>query len=301
MEKDKINLIYIASNGRSGSTLLELMLNAHPKVWTVGELQVLPWELLTPKDSRGCGCGRNVTDCEIWGPIIDQNYEALEKGSIHRFRDSHGAGRVLRFNELLYVYSQIKNKKERNGKIVKYGKENYELLEKVLDQINKDQHRNISWIVDSSKDLYRLMWLQQSGRFNIFVLHLIKDPRAFIYSMTRQLNGHKKYTSTFRMIVRWIVENRLIKAVCSHHFEPESVMRIEYERLAERPDEMMRNVCNRVGLDYDVDMVENFRTLNHGVSGNQMRHESRGIVLDEKWKTGLAFLQKLMIKIFVLK
>ena len=38
----KIKLIYIASNGRSGSTLLDMLIGKHKSCFTLGEFQVLP-------------------------------------------------------------------------------------------------------------------------------------------------------------------------------------------------------------------------------------------------------------------
>ena len=41
----KIQVLYIVSNGRSGSTLLQMLLNLHKNIFTVGEIQELPNEL----------------------------------------------------------------------------------------------------------------------------------------------------------------------------------------------------------------------------------------------------------------
>ncbi len=61
MQKDKFKLIYIASNGRSGSTLLDLLLGTHSNIWILGEFQNLPWELIEPRQT--CGCGTAVEHC----------------------------------------------------------------------------------------------------------------------------------------------------------------------------------------------------------------------------------------------
>ena len=65
-------LVYIASLGHSGSTLLDLVLGSHSKYIGLGEIaQVL-------KDSKDdflktrkvrCSCGEFMNDCEFWSPV----------------------------------------------------------------------------------------------------------------------------------------------------------------------------------------------------------------------------------------
>ena len=66
-KENPINLVYIASSGRSGSTLLELILNNFDEVWTVGELNILPWEI--KETTQFCGCGQEVKNCGFWSLV----------------------------------------------------------------------------------------------------------------------------------------------------------------------------------------------------------------------------------------
>ena len=65
---DKINLVYIASIGRSGSTLLESMLGAHSRVQTMGELHIWPHEI-EGGGIRPCSCGEFVEACKFWSYV----------------------------------------------------------------------------------------------------------------------------------------------------------------------------------------------------------------------------------------
>ena len=65
---DRIPLIYIAGPSHCGSTLLDLMLGSASGVWTLGEAQVLP--VLANEDTRPCGCGRRIHECDFWGPVL---------------------------------------------------------------------------------------------------------------------------------------------------------------------------------------------------------------------------------------
>ena len=53
-------MIYIAGTSHSGSTLLELMLNAHPDVISVGELAKLKQQLRTDDERQSAGLRRYV-------------------------------------------------------------------------------------------------------------------------------------------------------------------------------------------------------------------------------------------------
>lgn len=96
--KGRIPVVYILSNGRSGTTLLDMLLGSAPSAWTMGEAQLLPWELR--KNHSPCGCGRDLTACPFWQRVLPE--VPVDEGPypIERFRERHGGGRVLRWGLL---------------------------------------------------------------------------------------------------------------------------------------------------------------------------------------------------------
>ena len=67
-----VKVIFIASLSHSGSTLLDLMLNAHPEVASVGELKQLGRfaRLEKPNRQLRCTCGaENLMSCEFWTKV----------------------------------------------------------------------------------------------------------------------------------------------------------------------------------------------------------------------------------------
>jgi hypothetical protein len=70
----KQKLVFIASLSHSGSTLINLLLGAHPKLVGLGEidtvLQMDSAQLESEKVMR-CSCGNKVRDCAFWQPAID--------------------------------------------------------------------------------------------------------------------------------------------------------------------------------------------------------------------------------------
>lgn len=59
-------LIYIGGYGRSGSTLLEYLLSASPKVVACGEVSAA---LRRRVIKEICTCGRHANDCPVWSPF----------------------------------------------------------------------------------------------------------------------------------------------------------------------------------------------------------------------------------------
>ena len=139
-------LIYILASGRSGSTLLDKLVSAHPDINGYGEIGRLPNRL--SNSPQYCGCKKPIEDCDLWRPVLleilkeDQwsfekwnnyllNY-LFEKNDIivessgnlerlknleSKFSDSFDLKIIyLRRNPLGVVYSMSKKKRRADGK-----------------------------------------------------------------------------------------------------------------------------------------------------------------------------------------
>lgn len=287
----KIKLIYISSNGRSGSTLLDMLIGIHSKCFTLGEFQVLPIDYLY--NTQPCGCNRRVDSCDFWADIIEQNKNIIINGTISKFRN-FGYGKVLRWNELQEIYLNI-NKSDFNL-IKKYGQENFLVLKSVFEKVKKS--KDVYYLVDASKDPYRLKWLAQSGYFDLNVLHIIKDPMAFVYSMIKEEKSFiKKMYLTLRMSIRWVIENLIIVKVANKYIGKRKYLKIKYEKLASDHTVQLQSIFNFLKI-YDHSISDNrFRHYNHAISGNKMRNENNSIYLDEKWKKEMGIFFKFICNI----
>ena len=302
-QQDKINLIYVASIGHSGSTLLESILGAHSQIATCGEIHIWPHEI----DSDGvmpCGCGKSIPDCSFWNNI-KQRINPLQQLSpqIHFFREQHNAGHTFRFNRI-GDFAKAPISSATMHKIKTYGQNNYEVYAAFLAEMEQLKGRKFNWIVDASKDPYRLLWLARSGLFNIKVLHVVKNPRAFAYSMLKRLPEdeinvfHSRLYETVRQSLKWSIENHFIHKVAQNHLNASDYLLVNYEQLASNPVETFQTVCSIVGCDFEPEAVENFREGSlHTIAGNPMRYQSKGIYLDEKWKNLLPVFNRKVAEI----
>ena len=78
----RMKVIYIAGTSHSGSTLLDLMLNAHPKIMSVGEVVNLHRQLTykNPKKKtyRPCSCGApSLWACQFWSSINERMLQTI--------------------------------------------------------------------------------------------------------------------------------------------------------------------------------------------------------------------------------
>ena len=279
--KKKINLIYIASNGRSGSTLLDMLLGRHKNCFTLGEFQVLSIEYIVNKHL--CGCGKRLDMCDFWDGIIKKNKKIIFDGSISRFRKNDN-GSVLRWKELKDIFFNTFNSKKE---ISRYGLENYKVLKSLIK--TAQSNKKINFLIDASKDPYRLAWLLRSKYFEIKILHIIKLPEAFVYSMCKnEQNFVKRWFKTIRMSLRWILQNIIISKVSNKH----SKKKIRYEELALNTHTNLKEIFNFLNLKYQNTSKDVFQKKNHAIAGNIMRFNSRKILLDDKWKSKMSKLDK---------
>ena len=289
---ERVPLVYVLSNGRSGSTLLDLLVGSHPEAWSVGELQILPFELEHARD--GCGCGRGFEACDFWEPLLVDRSFAEGPAPIHHFRDGRRHGRVLRTEHL----SDVVRGRVRGSRAVLargYGERNAALLEGVRSAAEARRGGPVRWIVDASKDPYRLAWLAASGRFDLRVLHLTKDPRAFVYSMTRG-EERRDPRRIARFTGRWVVENAIMRRVARTAVGADRVRTVRYEDLAGAPERTLAELGGWLGLPDLERSLETFRQVeNHAVSGNEMRWRSGSVRLDERWRTRLSPLERTFV------
>jgi len=275
-------LIYIASTGRSGSTILELLLNASDFLWSTGEIYTLPWEI---KRNGKCGCGKQIKACEFWTSVIDKDNKILEIGNnISRFREYHFGGKFFRPLYLLNILFQSRFFEKEA--LCAFCKDNKKLFINIAASGSMSK-KDIRYIVDASKDFYRLYWLSRCSEIDLKVIHIVKDPRAYVYSNVKRFKkGHKsRWLQTIRMSAKYMVENSIIDLIVKR-LEKENVFFVRYEDLASSPEIVMQNMFQWLNVPYQHHIIHSFRKVkNHAIAGNYTRHLRTEIRLDEEWKT----------------
>lgn len=291
-----IDLVYIASTGRAGSTLLEMLLNAHSSIASCGELQIWPRELTLGRGNP-CGCGRPVVECPFWKGV-QARVDPLSQPEprIDHFRSGWRGGRVYR-RELIARMLAAPAQGTPSPAEGTYGANHQALLAALGDVWEEHGGRRPRWLVDASKDPYRLFWLLRCGLFRIKTIHLVRDPRGYACSAAgvgrRPLSRPRRLRAVAVQAAVWRLQNHLVREVLARHAAPADHCTVTYESLASAPEATLRRVCTLLDCAFEPGMIAGFRDAPvHAISGNAMRFERRGIELDESHRRSLSAVER---------
>lgn len=240
-------LIFISSLAHSGSTVLDLLLGSHPDIISLGEIYSAIEEFNKPQ--RICTCGREVPNCRVWGPVRRE----LDKKSHYTFAEAY----------------------------------------KILFKVVEDVYGKDKIIVDSSKWITPLKLVSEEFNDKLYTLFLLKDIRSFVYSMglneRRKIQRKKEWDKIYKAsfpynTVLWFWHNLQLKQyITNHSFR---YLQLGYEELCFHPKEILKKVCNFLGIEFVEDMLKPENSESHIIRGNEMRYDRnklKGIYYDNRW------------------
>ncbi len=279
-----VALLYVAGYGRSGSTVLDMLLDSRDGVVGLSEVTHLFQYL---HEGKSCSCGESVLDCQFWAPVIAD----LKKSHVDNWQK---LARITKKLEARPVWwSSLFLRKELSV----YGR----AWSLVFESIAKTNQ--IRLIVDSSKTtrrtVSRMRLLSKVCHFNVGMTHLVRDPRAVINSYLKgnnveleKGNAVAKKGGVFRVIPSWILTNLAVHL--TSRFTRKRV-RVRYEDLVSDPSQQLSRIGNMLGLELAVTDVQAEVSSGHGIAGNRVRRQaSQRLVLDEQWKQSLSNGKKRM-------
>lgn len=277
-------VLFIAAWGRSGTTILDNILNSYESVFTVGELTYL-W-LRGLQQRRPCGCGVPVPECPLWREILRAAYGDDPPSATEVYALQRRALRVRHTPALL---------RTRPGPDV----ERYRRLMASLYRAVADV-TGATLIVDSSKSPADAATLSGIDGVQPYLLHVVRDPRAVAYSWSRTTSHHDASTpglthhhSPAESSRLWLGWNLLIERTARAY--PGRHRRLRYEDFMVEPRDTVEGLLRFVGLPEEVvsppaggPFVDR-RTVrlrpNHTVSGNPSRFRTGevSLKLDDRW------------------
>jgi hypothetical protein len=261
-----MKIIYIAGTSHSGSTLLDLMLNAHPQIVSAGELQNLNRQLQYKNPDKKiyspCSCGApSLWECDFWRDVNEQTIER--------------EGKSL---DALNVSDYRNVKGQRSANTI------------VFEAIREVSGKNL--IVDSSKSPRRLKHLLQLGEMEIYPVHLLRDPKGQICSVKRKHGGFFKHIFHYEVVHKQLFHR--LKSV-PHCF-------VRYEDLVSETELTLNRILEPIGLKFDPKQLLWAEQVKHQAAGNRVRRQrSSDLILDDKWRQNFNVLQKLAIDLGTLQ
>ena len=278
-------VVYLAGSGHTGSTLLALLMNTHPAVASVGEVAVKP-RIRHRNDAhrQKCSCGALVGDCGFWRRIFQQvNEQGLEFGPdtwtndyrfthplLHRVftrESSHALVRAFRG----WSERRLPAYRRRIGFIDRV---NAAFVDAVLEATEADV------FFDTSKGAVRLARLLASPEFDVRVVTLVRDVRAFAASARRRGVSLAEAAGTWKKDQLTI--RREVAAL-----SPDRRTLLRYEDLCADPAATLRRLCDFCGVAH-AEFPRRLFSHEHHVLGNNMRMAGPiEVRLDQRWRAEL--------------
>jgi hypothetical protein len=274
-----LKVIYIAGWGRSGSTLLDTLLGQIDGFFSTGELRYI-WE-------RGvigewtCGCQRSVKTCPLWSAVLA---DLTEGGTADAATIVEWQRRATRFRHTPSVLAQTPADLD-DVPLRSY----IDVRRRLFLAIRRATSARV--IVDSSKLPADAAALALAPDLELYVVHLVRDPRAVAYSWRRKQAGIDRH-GVIDSTGSWLAWNLMTDRVRSRL--PQRSMLLRYEDFAADPSAVLMRIVELVGEEpssvpesrggiFDVRET-------HTVSGNPRRFRSGPIEVlsDDEWRARLA-------------
>lgn len=255
------NILYIMGTGRSGSTILEILLGCNPGIQQAGEITHIFKDGVVR--GRNCACGASARECPVWGPVLKQVEERLGRAEdlqqLHEAIDSHRgfpktlAGWHAAATMTRYVCCS-------------------ELLFTGLSY-----SASVHTVIDSSKYAGRALSLARAFPEKVRIVFLTRSPSGLLRAFAKKHASEQLPKSRLETALYfcWV----LLCARCVAGRVRERFMHIEYDSLSADPIEQIKRLEAWSGLD----LGETRRRLaedcefevGHLVTGNRIRYSTR--------------------------
>jgi hypothetical protein len=282
MRDEKIKVLYIAGFGRIGSTLVARLLGELDGFLNVGEGARALFNQLLRSDVVPCGCGKQVPDCPFWKDIVSQ----VDDDDQDFFKNK------VRARYLPLLLSSLKPSDFR-----KQQEKFLATLENLFKLIAKNENCRV--IVDSSKLPLQAYMLSQIPSIELYVVHLIKDPRGVVSSWSKP----KKYLRPLPMrkiTLGWSVHNLLSEPL---RLYAQKYLPIRYEDFVNNPGETVKKIASAVGegvknLDF-LQGKQAWVSVQHMLASNPDKYATGEILIKEQdWQ--LPWYKNLFVSLMTL-
>ncbi len=284
-----IDVLYVGGAGRSGSTVLALLLAQLQGFVAVGGVVNL-WERGLKKNYL-CGCGAPFSSCHFWSRVGEEafgGWEEVNAEDILRLRAS-----VARYRHWpAYIAPRLPRKLAADAaEYSEYTARTYAAIARVS---------GATTVIDNSHDISPALLLARTPGVRGRVVHLVRDSRGVVFSLGKyvkrpEATGAATYMPRYtpvRASLEWLAAN------LPYHFIPSRILptlRVRYESLVGAPVAEIARILTFLGRTesglpvsiYEADSIP--LAENHMVSGNPHRlGRSRvELRLDADWRRAM--------------
>lgn len=273
-------VLYIMGDGRSGSTILSIILGNHSQIQAVGELD--KWALFGGKPKRG---NTKDSDLDFWAGVLSRYADRSWSGSFEN---------ILKAQSVVERYKFFPN--VLFNRVPAWAQELYYNHDvKLITSICSCSGKDI--VVDSSKNMGRALMLLRNPYLDAKVIYLVRGPRATMWSIMKKNVEQKNKTSVVGML-QYCLKNFFCLLVQWRASEGK-VLRVRYEDLTLSADTELKRIGDFLGLDMESLAGEIIAKKPLSVppllDGNRIRLKERiSVRYDNNWKTDLSTAKKFL-------
>jgi hypothetical protein len=285
-------VLYLGGLGRSGTTLVERLLDELPSVCALGEVVHL-WQRDILDDER-CGCGAHFSACTFWKRVGERAFNGwtnVDVARVHALRDA--VERTRHIPRLAAAQQAPDEVREYAG----YYARVYAAAAEVS---------GARVVVDSSKHSALAHVLRWADDIDLRVVHVVRDARGVAYSWTKSVarpetDGTDEMTrySPGRSALLWNAHNAAFGLLARRV----AVKRIRYEQFLDDPRVALRELSAYAGIpvqESDLDFLGTGHAdlkVGHSAAGNPMRFTVGRLPLrrDDAWVRALPSGQRRLV------
>jgi sulfotransferase family protein len=283
-----VKVLYIAGWGRSGSTILSSILGQIDGLFSVGEIRYI-WDRAL-LENRLCGCGSPFRGCPVWAKVLDGAFGGAGEMDVDR---------IIRLRESMRTRHLPLTLFPKGRRVLRSGLVEYaEILGKLYRAVQSTTGSKV--IVDSSKFPSYAWALDTVPAIDLYVVHLVRDPRGVAYSWQRRKRQpdtedlvHMESRDPVESSLFWIVWNLATETFWGRF--PRRYFRLRYEDFVDEPRAAVGRILDLLqeeatALPFVGDREVKL-TANHTVSGNPNRFQTGMVTLqpDVEWKEKMKY------------
>lgn len=277
-------VVYIASVGYSGSTLLDMLLGSNDNVTTLGEAYLLSQYA---GSDAGCTCGEKVKDCKFWSQVeaevknirgsdtsladLNLGADGIKQTIFRKLPSLADVSLIAGIQPLWNLASKI----DHTSQVFKQSAENAVLTYELASKID-----NSEIIVDSSKYALPLKARYMELKEKFRVIFLVRDGRGVSKSLMKRqglsmadaARKWDRFNFNLNLIMRTIPSKQLYT--------------LKYEDLCNNTEQVLKDLTAFIGADQPLEIKPIIKENHHNIGGNPMRFRraETEISIDESWK-----------------
>lgn len=300
-DQTKLRVIYVAGYGRSGSTLFDIALGMRPDVFGAGELTALARHAW--KNGEYCACGATVRACPFWSGVMARAVgSAGQAGS-----EGQAQGMLEGLAGLQQRMESLASSRRLFARFLPvsrdcYHRANRALFGAVAAQVGQGE----IYVLDSSKLPGRALALASMPGIDLRVIHLVRDPRAVAWSMSRPhpkrieagVQRELRPKPAAYVALRWFMVNLVCEWLC-RRLGQERTIRVRYEDFVADPAAVLEAIRARCAPplpgDAGYTVCEELRP-GHQVAGSRHRMQASLVIReDHVWQRQMPVMTRRLV------